>query len=104
VLRIATFSATATAERVWDTVVPGLGPIPVNVEVIDDRTRQRGRGYYCDVAVRIDMVLDGVEVEIGDGGFTDWTARLLQNAKERCFTSCIATERLAARYAATRTS
>ena len=28
-----------------------------------------------------------------DGGFTDWTARLLNDAKERCFISCVSTER-----------
>jgi hypothetical protein len=33
-------------------------------------------------------------VELGDGGFTGWTAALMANAKERCLVSCIATERL----------
>ena len=35
-------------------------------------------------------------MEIGDGGFTDWTAQLNNDAKERCLTSCVSTERLAA--------
>jgi hypothetical protein len=30
------------------------------------------------------------------GGFTDWTAQLCGDAKERCLISCVATERLAA--------
>jgi hypothetical protein len=34
------------------------------------------------------------DVELGDGGFTGWTAALMANAKERCLISCIATERL----------
>ena len=29
------------------------------------------------------------EQEIGDGGFTDWTARLTADAKERCLISCV---------------
>jgi hypothetical protein len=33
-------------------------------------------------------------VEIGDGGFTNWTAQLTADAKERCLISCVATERL----------
>ena len=31
--------------------------------------------------------------EIGDGGLTDWTARLRADAKERCLISCVSTER-----------
>jgi hypothetical protein len=37
---------------------------------------------------------DDGEVDLGDGGTTDWTAQLLGDAKERCVTSCVATERL----------
>ncbi len=37
---------------------------------------------------------DGV-VELGDGGFTTWTAQLMGNAKERSLVSCISIERLA---------
>ena len=37
---------------------------------------------------------DARAVEIGDGGFTTWTAWLIGNAKERCLVSSIATERL----------
>jgi hypothetical protein len=35
-------------------------------------------------------------MEIGDGGFTGWTAQLNNDAKERRFTSCMSTERLTA--------
>lgn len=34
------------------------------------------------------------QTELGDGGFTTWTAQLANDAKERCLVSCIATERL----------
>jgi hypothetical protein len=33
---------------------------------------------------------------IGDGGFTDWTARLIANQKERLLISGLSTDRLAA--------
>ena len=59
------------------------------------RRGQRLATRRGDVAVRIDVVRDGAETEIGDGGFTDWTGRLLADGKERCLTSCISTERLA---------
>ena len=94
-LSITLLDDGAVAERVADTVVPALNPLPSNVDLIDDPARTRGRGYYRDVAVRIDLLRDGAEIEIGDGGFTNWTSRLLSDAKERCLTTCIATERLA---------
>ena len=34
--------------------------------------------------------------EIGGGGFTNWTARLMSDSKEPCLISCISTERLGA--------
>lgn len=77
-------------ERLADTVRPAL---PVDgVPLHDEPGRERGRGYYRAAALRL-TVADGA-LEVGDGGFTDWTARLLGDAKERCLVSCLATERL----------
>jgi hypothetical protein len=56
----------------------------------EDPGRQRGRGYYTGAALRI--TVDGDEV--GDGGFTTWTAQFRNDAKERCLISCLAPERL----------
>ncbi|MBO0838613.1 MAG: hypothetical protein J2P28_24295, partial [Actinobacteria bacterium] len=91
-LRWTAFGFAPLAERMADTVLPALEPLPAGVTVGEDPARERARGYYERGAVGIDA--DGGEV--GDGGFTDWTARLLGNAKERCFISCVSTERLAA--------
>ena len=52
--------------------------------------------YYTDLAFKITVDAMGHEVELGDGGLTGWTAALMNDAKERCLISCIATERLAA--------
>ncbi len=79
-------------ERIRDTVLPGLAPLPGNVLVGEDPGRQRARGYYERGAIRVDVG----EQEVGDGGFTNWTAQLRGDAKERCFISCVSTERLAA--------
>ena len=94
-VHVTAFEPGAVSERVVDTVLPALGTTPANVELLDDPDRTRGHGYYRSVAVRIEVVRDGVGLELGDGGFTDWTARLRSDAKERCLTSCISTERLA---------
>jgi hypothetical protein len=95
-LRYTVFGFPPLRERLRDTVLPALQPLPGAVAVEEDASRQRARGYYGHGAIRIDAEVDGDWQEVGDGGFTDWTARLLNDAKERCFISCVATERLAA--------
>jgi hypothetical protein len=55
--------------------------------------RLEGLGYYPGLCLRISpMAADGVRYPVIDGGFTDWTARLLEDRKERLLTSCIGTE------------
>ncbi|WP_410821307.1 hypothetical protein [Micromonospora sp. 050-3] len=89
-LHVTTFDDRTVRERLADTVRPALdgGVVPL----VDDPERSRGRGYYTGCALRITAL--GGSLEIGDGGLTDWTARLSGDAKERCLVSCIATERL----------
>jgi hypothetical protein len=64
--------------------------------VVTDRERQAGRGYYRDLCFKVNVHADGGFGEVGDGGFTDWTARLTANAKERLLILGLATDRLAA--------
>lgn len=53
-------------------------------------------GYYELVRFQVYATdLQGVEHIIGDGGFNDWTQKLLSDRRERLLTSGIATERLA---------
>jgi hypothetical protein len=60
-------------------------------EVVTDDTRQAGRGYYLELCFKVNTERG----EIGDGGFTDWTARLTSNAKERLLISGYGLDRLA---------
>lgn len=39
--------------------------------------------YYRGIQYKVDIRVNGKVYEIGDGGFVDWTQRLLQNKKER---------------------
>jgi hypothetical protein len=94
-IRLTSLGSPVVWERVTDWVLPQLDPLPGNVTVSEDPDRTHGRGYYRDLAMRIDLVRGGSEIEIGDGGFTDWTSRLMSDGKERCLTTCISTERLA---------
>ena len=93
-LTVTVFDDPVLAERLADTVRPAL--TSSTVAVVDDPERVKGKGYYTSAAlgVRATDPATGQEVDLGDGGFTTWTAQLLGDAKERCLTSCIATERL----------
>ncbi len=61
--------------------------------------RLEGLNYYRGFCLRISPeAADGARFPVVDGGFTDWTARLLQNKKERLLTSGIGTEFVCFRY------
>jgi hypothetical protein len=65
------------------------------VDVAFDDDRRAGRTYYGDVCFAVDAVLpDGSRANLSDGGFTDWTARLLADRKERLLISGLGSERL----------
>jgi hypothetical protein len=58
-----------------------------------NQQRLEGLGYYCSFTLRISpQTPDGHRYPIVDGGFTDWTARLLGNRKERLLISGIGSE------------
>ena len=55
--------------------------------------RTGGIGYYQDIVVKIEAInSQGQKFQIADGGFVDWTQKLLSNKKERLLTSGIGTE------------
>lgn len=83
-------------ERLADTVLPRLAAARSAVPVRVDPDRTQGAGYYTGAAIGLRADDGGVTVDLGDGGLTSWTARLLGDAKERCLTSCASIERLAA--------
>lgn len=54
--------------------------------------RLEGLSYYNGFCLRISPEAPhGARYPVADGGFTDWTARMLQNKKERLLTSGIGT-------------
>jgi hypothetical protein len=69
-------------------------PAAAPAGIVTDPDRVSGRGYYRDLCFKVNALVDGSPTEIGDGGFTDWTARLLSNGKERLLISGYGTERL----------
>jgi hypothetical protein len=101
-LQFTVFDFPPLRERIKDTVRPALEPLPGGVTIDEDPARERARGYYERGAIRVDVAAGDDWLEVGDGGFTSWTAQLLGDAKERTFISCASTERLAAALAAGR--
>jgi hypothetical protein len=83
------------AERVHDTVLPDLHDLPEPVTVALDTDRVQARHYYRGAALGLRAVDGDSVLDLGDGGVTDWTARLTGDAKERCVVSCLSTSRLA---------
>jgi hypothetical protein len=58
-----------------------------------NQQRPEGLGYYSRFTLRISpRAPDGNRYPIVDGGFTDWTARLLSNRKQRLLISGIGSE------------
>jgi hypothetical protein len=56
---------------------------------------EEGQSYYRTLRYNLFATnVSGMEYFICDGGFTDWTARLLNNSKERYLISGFGTERL----------
>jgi hypothetical protein len=65
-----------------------------------DPLRLEGLAYYSGPCFRISpRAPDGNHYPVVDGGFTDWTARLLNNRKERLLTSGIGSEFVCKAYA-----
>ncbi|MEU4196488.1 hypothetical protein AB0E69_31595 [Kribbella sp. NPDC026611] len=87
-LSFTLFTPSAMRERIDDTVRPAL-----EIDLREDTERTKSATYYAGLGLGIDHA---DARGLGDGGFTTWTADLLGNAKERCLTSCISTERLTA--------
>jgi hypothetical protein len=70
-----------------------------NAEFGFNLARLQNLDYYNGLALRISPTnAAGQRYAIADGGFTDWTARLLQNRKERLLTSAIGLEFLCTRF------
>ena len=66
-----------------------------DVEVGLDPDRRTGRGYYPGLCYKLHATTDsGERLEVGDGGATDWTQRLLSDRRERLVIGAVGLERL----------
>jgi hypothetical protein len=79
---------------VSDAVRAALADAPY-ASVRDDPGREGGRVYYDRLCFKAYVATDDEPFEIADGGFVDWTQRLVASRKERLMISGIGVERLA---------
>jgi hypothetical protein len=77
-------------------VTAELAELP-GVHVAEAPEREGGRAYYRGLCFKVLAGSDGRPdlLEVGDGGFVDWTARLLGNRKERLLISGFGLDRAA---------
>jgi hypothetical protein len=85
-VRIDLTDLTGREARIGAAVREGLPDIP-EVEVTDWPDRTEARGYYSSFCFKARAIIDGVPLEIADGGLVDWTQRLVPSGKERLFIS-----------------
>lgn len=76
--------------------IPLLDQAPgTNVRI--DAHRQGGRGYYVDLCYKVYVTTEeGEQFEVGDGGSTDWTRKLLSDRQGRLVIGGLGTDRLIA--------
>jgi hypothetical protein len=83
-----------------ETIAAAIGELlegdPLPVQVIIDNDREAGRGYYRELCFKINIRAGAEWAEVGDGGFTDWTARLTASNKERLLISGVGIDRVVA--------
>jgi hypothetical protein len=82
------------ARPVIEQVRHDLAGLP-DVDAFEDPDRATGRGYYTGLCFKIYAGVASQQLEIGDGGFVDWTQHLTGNRKERLLISGFGVDRLA---------
>jgi hypothetical protein len=85
--------------RAHEAVVEPLRAEFPSVRFRYDLWRLEGATYYQGLCFRINVVdTEGLDLPLGDGGFTDWSQRLLSDGKERLLATGIANELVCKRY------
>jgi hypothetical protein len=90
---LAVTPLSAAGESIASAVLAQLADSGVELSI--DNERQSGRGYYRDLCYKLNVLVQGRWEEVGDGGFTDWVARLTASNKERLLIGGLGIDRLA---------
>ena len=93
-VQVALTPLSEAGERIAASTAAALAAEPA--EIVTDHDRSAGRGYYRDLCFKVNALVDDAPGEVGDGGFTDWTARLMADGKERLLIAGYGIDRLVA--------
>lgn len=89
----------ALLSKLGEHVVEPLRRMRTSVHFSIDLDRAAGMNYYTNACFKIWAINEtGERYPLVDGGFSDWTQKLLQSRKERLFTSGIGTELILANF------
>ncbi len=76
-------------ERMGESIKQTLPQTPLTID-----TAEEANSYYKGLNFKLMLTVNGQHIEIGDGGFVDWTQKLLNNKKERLLIGAIGLDRL----------
>jgi hypothetical protein len=65
------------------------------VRIRTDDERLAGQRYYSRACFKVNVIMGDAAIEVADGGFTDWTERILDDRRERLLISAAGLDRLA---------
>ena len=80
-IQVALTPLSNAGERVAAAVAAEVAALSADIVIDHDRCERARLLPRC--LLQGQCLVDGATTEIGDGGFTDWTAKLLANRKER---------------------
>jgi hypothetical protein len=86
---------TSLRDAYTEAIVADVRDAGLDAAVVSDPDRATGRGYYRDLCFKVMVGVGDDIVEVGDGGFTDWTQQLRGSRKERLLIGGLGVDRLA---------
>ncbi len=75
--------------RMTELIRSELPEIPLSFDL-----EHEDNNYYKGINFKLYMEKDNEKIEIGDGGFVDWIAKLISNKKARCLISGVGMDRM----------
>ena len=92
---VTDFSTEGLGERLHRGLIEPLRRKHPSAHIDVNPGRAAGKGYYSSLCFHINVIDgDGNVIQLGDGGAVGWTAKILNDRKERLMISAIAVERL----------
>lgn len=85
---------TSLRDEFTEALIDDARALITDATVTTDPDRVSGRGYYRDLCFKVLVGTGPARLEVGDGGFTDWTQQLVGSRKERLLISGLGMDRL----------